>query len=96
MRWLPFGCLAAAVALSVYQISRAVDCDAHTTRLLQVWFYAAPFLLLSALLLMPAAVLDQKARGGRRDVWVGLLLTAWFAAAGVWAYSYYRQLGCMS
>jgi hypothetical protein len=41
-------------------------------------------------------VRDRRVRGGRRDVWIALMLLSWFCTAGVWAFSYYRQLGCMS
>jgi hypothetical protein len=95
MRWPPFGCLVAALALSLYQLSRDIVCD-RSSGLIDIWFYGAPLLLLSALLLMPAATIDQRMRGGRRGAWVAWMLSGWFGVATVWAFSYYRQLGCMT
>jgi hypothetical protein len=95
MRWLPFGCLAVALALSLYQISRDIVCD-RSSLLIEIWFYGSPLLLFAALILIPAATIDQRMQGGRRGIWVAWMLIAWFGVASVWAVSYYRQFGCMS
>ena len=86
MRWLPFGFLAVALGLSLYQISTEVDCGGKDVAFfLRVWFRGAPLMLLFALLIALVVFMRGRRMQGR-DLWVGLLLVAWFVVAGVWRF----------